>query len=210
MNNIKSQHNLDESLSALVDGEVSDLELRQILKALDDDNGSYNHLRGKWKSAHQAGSIIRSDDMRFANMDVSAQISMALQNETVGATATKTKRQVASWKEIWGKTGIAAAVALGVLFTFQIAQDDTLPASHVADNMPAQDTTLQVQPDAPQWFKQAPLSTRAASVAGDSSSTLSRSVFENHQDIDLNSDEQLQLRLQQILKEHSQNKKVSP
>ncbi len=203
MNNTASQHRLDEVLSASVDGEASELELRQLLKALESGDDNYDHLRDKWASAHTAGAAMRGDDMRFANMDISSQVSTAIQDESV---VTDTAKPVV-WKEVWGKTGIAAAVALGVLFTFQITQDESIPSDQVTSTAPLEKTVEQADPAAPQWFQQAPITTRAASVAGTGASG---NVFEAHTDVELNSDEELKLRLQHILQQHAQDAKNTP
>jgi|GEM_PF-4402291 len=203
MSNTSSQHRLEEILSASVDGETSELELRQLLKALDNASGSENEhdaLRAKWKNAHTTGAAMRGEDIRFASIDISSQVSAAIQHESIDANKSKP----VTWKEMWGKTGIAAAVALGVLFTFQVAQDGGVPSDQVASNAPVQKVAEQVDPVVPQWFKQAPITTRSASVAG-----ANGSVFETHTDVQLNSDEELQLRLQHILKQHTQDAKTN-
>lgn len=118
--NAKEQ--LNESLSALVDGEVSELELRRILKS---DTDEVNAL---WRRYNLASSAIKGELGQHAQTDLSASISAAIADEpelsvaspdTVANNQTKTKVS-RLWPNL-GRLGIAASVAgavvVGVQFT---------------------------------------------------------------------------------------------
>lgn len=61
-----------ESLSALMDGEADELEVRRILNQLDKDDG----LRENWKNYHLMGSLMR--DESFDSLDLTQGINQAL------------------------------------------------------------------------------------------------------------------------------------
>lgn len=61
-----------ESLSALMDGEADELEVRRILNQLDKDDA----LRENWKNYHLMGSLMR--DERFDSLDLTQGINRAL------------------------------------------------------------------------------------------------------------------------------------
>ena len=56
MSGTGAKQQLEESLSALVDGEISELELHRVLKASDED---YDQLRDQWTRAHIARAAIK-------------------------------------------------------------------------------------------------------------------------------------------------------
>ena len=51
----ESEQSLNESLSAAIDGEAEELELRRVLNAVDEDPD----LRAKWQRLHLIGGVIR-------------------------------------------------------------------------------------------------------------------------------------------------------
>ncbi len=62
-----------ELLSALMDGEISELELRRLLKHGDDG------IEAEWARMHAARQVLREGDLPFAQCDVSAGVSAALE-----------------------------------------------------------------------------------------------------------------------------------
>ena len=65
-----------ESLSALMDGEADELEIRRVLNQLDKDDV----LREQWKTYHLMGSLMR--DEKFDSLDLTKGINLALDGET--------------------------------------------------------------------------------------------------------------------------------
>lgn len=94
-------NSFDESLSALVDGEVSELELRRILKT--DSQDAFRKL-GRY---YLASNILRQEVNLAKAIDVSSDVSAAIdQVEEVLETPVKP----ALWVNL-GRFGIAASVA---------------------------------------------------------------------------------------------------
>ena len=136
---------LQESLSGLMDGEISELELRRLLKANDED---FSALRDKWSRYHLASAVNRfGSDTSLADVsqiDLSSAISSAIDQEPTYGTATKENTRRSSVRQMWSGVGrfaiaasVAGAVVLGVQFSpsgvdNQIVGNDTvtLPAAN--------------------------------------------------------------------------------
>lgn len=103
-----NEHSLEQSLSALMDGEASELELQRILKNLDDPQ-----LRQTWQNLHQVRSAMHQE--AFAAVDVSAGVRAALAGidmDEAGHAPVASK--AAGWKG-WQRMAVAASVTLAVL-----------------------------------------------------------------------------------------------
>jgi sigma-E factor negative regulatory protein RseA len=115
---------LEESLSALVDGEISELELHRLLKASDED---YEQLRDQWTHAHLARAAIKQDFPAVDMRDLSGSIRASINEEatcSVGAEGSSEKRTKQS---VWfgvGRFAIAASVASIVVFSVQFSSND--------------------------------------------------------------------------------------
>lgn len=96
----KSQPDLQETLSALKDGETSDWELRKLLQLAEEDSAVYQ----RWKSYQLIGSSLRRE--RLSGTDISSAVSARLADE---------KAEVAGWlitaRKPLAQTAIAASVA---------------------------------------------------------------------------------------------------
>ena len=111
-----------EQMSALMDGEASELELRRTLKALDDDP----ELISKWRRYHLARSVVQGDTResgagQYLRVDLAAAVSAALENEPCHEiTAQKTSP---NWQERFLKplssVAVAASVSAMVVFGWQ-------------------------------------------------------------------------------------------
>lgn len=77
--------NARESLSALVDNEGDELELRRVLKSLADDDGAV----GSWRRYHLIGAAMRREVDSDPSVDLSAGIMARLEQESVSDTAEK-------------------------------------------------------------------------------------------------------------------------
>lgn len=97
-------NDLRESLSALMDGEVSELELRRILKDADAGAQAY------WGRLHTQRSAMRGEP-HFAALDISASVSAAIARE--GAHSAK---PVLEWRKPLAGFAVAASVAALVVF----------------------------------------------------------------------------------------------
>lgn len=98
-----------EAVSAMMDGELSELELHRTLKALSNDTD----LRLKWQRYHIASSAMRRE-LPSVKIDFSAQIAAAIEGEEMYAP----KR----WYQSLGKVAVAASVAVLAVFGIQQLQ----------------------------------------------------------------------------------------
>jgi sigma-E factor negative regulatory protein RseA len=97
---------LGESLSALMDGEASDLDTRRVLKALaSEDSHNAMQMRDKWRRYHSVSAVMKGDVA--STIDYSEAIAHAIGNEVVFKTSPLAKILNSS-----GRFAIAASVAL--------------------------------------------------------------------------------------------------
>ena len=110
-----------ESLSALVDGEISEFELRRILKT--DDEAALKKL-GRY---HLVSNLLRKEVSLAKPIDVSAAVSAAI--------ATNTPLDTPAKPSVWanlGRFGIAASVAGAMVLGVQFLS--TSEPQNIADN----------------------------------------------------------------------------
>ena len=104
---------LKESLSALMDGESQDLELRRVLSVDGDDKGM---IERTWARYHLAREAMHGTDMnaQFRHLDISQQVSVALREEPV-----QTVKPTRSWLQPVAGFAVAASVAAAVVVGVQ-------------------------------------------------------------------------------------------
>lgn len=106
-NIVKSQN---EILSELMDGEVNDLELRRLLKSLDDD------ALQTWRRYQVSAALMKSDKRLYLQRDISAAVSTALAAEASPAPrAAVGLRSISSFAVA---ASISLVVFLGVQYDF--------------------------------------------------------------------------------------------
>lgn len=101
-----SQTSLEQSLSALMDGEADDLELQRILRETNNPE-----LRAQWQRMQAARWSMRQDAV-IPQIDLSERISEALQD--VEMTSSEKPAQPGLWSRV-GKVAVAASVTFAVL-----------------------------------------------------------------------------------------------
>ncbi len=101
-----------ESVSALVDGEASELELRRVLNATDTDP----ELRVAWARYQCISSVMRGEAGVDLKMDLSAAIREAIDEEPAVAGVPAKK----GWRVHLPRVGIAASVAAVMVLTAQV------------------------------------------------------------------------------------------
>ncbi|WP_422409019.1 MULTISPECIES: sigma-E factor negative regulatory protein [unclassified Endozoicomonas] len=113
-----AQERLNESLSAAMDGEAGEFELRRVL----DNIGSDEDLRGKARRYQIAGDALRRETNEFMNIDLSAGIRDQLEAEPPHSLAKERSvtgysvlKGVGHWWSKAGRLAVAASVALAVL-----------------------------------------------------------------------------------------------
>ena len=141
--------NLRQSLSALVDGEADELELRRLLGELGKgDSGEENEpsyeLRGTWSRYQLAKSVMRNEHSAdFSHIDLSQGIAAAIENESFTADEqTPAKASLPVWLKPISAIAVAASVAMVTVFGVnqyeaiapgQIAAPAAIVASAVSD-----------------------------------------------------------------------------
>src|SRR5690606_35639697 len=112
-NSIRSH---EETLSALLDNEADDLELRRVLKEVAGEQS----LADTWRRYNVTRSLMHNDEMRQVNPAATQRIFDAIAEEPayVGGIGRKTAAR-ASWLGAAGRVAIAASVALAAFIGLQ-------------------------------------------------------------------------------------------
>ncbi|MGH1485893.1 MAG: sigma-E factor negative regulatory protein [Cellvibrionaceae bacterium] len=138
-----AQQQLNESLSAFMDGEASELEIRRLLKSEDTE------LNSRWHRYQLAGSAMRKEVELNSAIDLSAGISAAIAEEPALSMKAAKSTKSGFWGNI-GRFGIAASVAGAVVVGVQLTSLNT--AVNIAEvptkSVPAPATGSPTLPDA--------------------------------------------------------------
>lgn len=123
---VNSFDQLFESLSAMVDNEASELEMRRVLKNMDDNP----ELLDRWRRYHLIGSVMRKEHgigatgsgtlaTSIANtLSRETEASIAEISNTESAAAKQQSTPSSSIKNVLGKTAIAASFAATLVMGF--------------------------------------------------------------------------------------------
>ncbi len=115
---------LQESLSALMDNEADELEVRRVLQATEQDP----ELRGTWSRYQVARSVMHKEPWQ-GSIDLSAGIAAALHDEPalqVAPHASTAKSGSVIWRNM-GRVAVAASVTLAVLVGVRMVNQDAVP-----------------------------------------------------------------------------------
>jgi len=130
---------LRESLSAMMDDEVADFELRRTLKQL----GEGEELRQTWRRYHLASAAMKRNLDKHFQIDVSQGVAAAIAELDVEVTATGASHRGRQW---FASLAVAASVAFVVVFgVTQIQQQDASNPA-VVSNSPAPEASDYTQP----------------------------------------------------------------
>ena len=121
----ESEQSLNESLSAAIDGEAEELELRRVLNAVDEDPD----LRAKWQRLHLIGGVLRRETPPVVGSPLptwpadieagDAGDGTADERPAPGPTPEPETRPFGGrWLAPLGGAALAAAAALVVVFYF--------------------------------------------------------------------------------------------
>ena len=126
-----TRESLNEALSAVVDGEAEELELRRVLNAAERDP----EIRAKWERLHLIGEVIRGGAMRLGDRTVTDLVEPSLPGVDTDVAIGESRGR---WLP-----GVAAAAAVMVAVTFVAVQD-----SQTTDSQPlvAQSNTIVAEP----------------------------------------------------------------
>ena len=115
-----SREALQESLSAVMDNEADELELRRVLNAVDD-----NETRATW-SRYQVARAAMHKELLLPKLDIAAAVSAALADE---ATPVKVAR--GPWRSL-GRLAVASSVTLAVLAGVRLYNQDEIAGVELA------------------------------------------------------------------------------
>lgn len=133
-----SREALQESLSAVMDNEADELELRRVLAASDD-----NELRATW-SRYQIARAVMHKELLEPRLDIAAAVSAALAEETAPAKAAS-----GAWRTI-GRVAVAASVTVAVLVGVRFYNQDEIGGVQLAQQGAQPSLTLpQMQAQGP-------------------------------------------------------------
>lgn len=104
-----------ELLSALMDGEASEHELRQALKAVGDDPA----LAGTWARWHVAQSTLRGETLPPARIDLRAAVAAA-----IAAESAPVRAPLRPWLKPVASMAVAAGVAALTVVGWQVLRVD--------------------------------------------------------------------------------------
>lgn len=130
------QQTLRESLSALVDNQASDMELRRVLRE-SEVNGELRRLWGRYQLV---GSALRHELPAGVPVDLTAGIWAAIDAEESEAAAVVPQpvtARAARWWSGFGRAAIAASVAGVVIVSAQIVQRSNPAESAAVAQAPA-------------------------------------------------------------------------
>lgn len=127
-----------ETLSAMLDNEAGDLELRRLLKSAGNDP----ELLAAWKRFHLASAVARRERVAPLSKDFHLQLAGKLRDEPVPG---RQPRRISAGRQFAGKFAIAATVAAAVFIGLQAGLDTSPAAPQVASGT----TAPTAQPSAP-------------------------------------------------------------
>lgn len=100
---------LRESVSALMDGEAGELELRRLLADADELS-----VRSSWQSYHRLQIVLKEESAEFLGWDISERVSSAIEdNSQLGVMAARRPK----WLQPIAGFAVAASVAAAVVMT---------------------------------------------------------------------------------------------
>lgn len=105
---------IEESLSALLDGETDELETMRVLRALETDP----ELREKWRRYHMMVTLLRGEQQVASRLDIGRRVTLSLAGESV-AQRNQPEPQARSWSKSAAILAVAASTAFIVVFGAQ-------------------------------------------------------------------------------------------
>lgn len=140
---------LHESLSALMDDETDQLELRRLLKAMEEhgaepEKAELSDLKAKWHRYHVISSACKQEIHSSPSCNLLGRIQAELENDEVPSAelpANKNSLRKKGILQILGQGAIAATVALAVLFTADLVMvSDTSGVSDISTELAGSQT----------------------------------------------------------------------
>jgi len=120
-----SREALQESLSAVMDNEADELELRRVLGASDDAE-----MRATW-SRYQVARAVMHKDLLVPRLDIAAAVSAALEDEVTPVAQQPEKVVRGPWRS-FGRVAVAATVTVAVLAGVRFYNQDDVAGAQLA------------------------------------------------------------------------------
>lgn len=178
---------LRESVSALVDGEADDLELRRLLASADEAA-----VRTAWRDFHLQRDGLNGVDMQFAHIDLSQRIQQALADEAHPAAVVGSR---------WWRSLASVAVAASVATVVAVGARSFGPLSN---NSGADNSVAAAQVAAPSTVNRVFPAQSGPAFGNVAASAQLNTPFYPVQPVALNPDQLAQQRLQQYLLRHTE------
>jgi sigma-E factor negative regulatory protein RseA len=118
-----SAQTFQESLSALLDNETDELELRRLLAASDD-----GAMRATW-ARYQVARAVMHKELLLPHLDLAAKVSAALADETAPVVLVAARRL--PWGGL-GRLAVAASVTVAVLAGVRLYNQDEITGTQLA------------------------------------------------------------------------------
>lgn len=196
----------DELLSSLVDGEITELELRRLLKVSDEE---FKSLRDRWSGYHMAKASINNDVPDVSFTDLSSSISALIAEEPAHSISgnieqiAKPVKKQSVWAGV-GRFAIAASVAGAVVLGVQFAPTDI--DGQIADTQTAPVPTVTGLKVPSSFGHGLPVDTTISTVSTDNNPV----VQQNRDVIVINEDTKNELKkaeneVNRLMLEHAQN-----
>ncbi|WP_213877222.1 RseA family anti-sigma factor [Pseudomonas sp. dw_358] len=123
-----SREALQESLSAVMDNEADELELRRVIAALENPE-----TRATW-ARYQVARAVMHKDLLDPHLDLSAAVSAAIADEVAPAKPGRSP-----WRSL-GRLAVAASVTVAVLAGVRLYNQNEITGAQLAQQQPAQQT----------------------------------------------------------------------
>lgn len=152
-----SMTTIRESLSALVDNEATEMEVRRILKTAESDPD----INVRWKRYQVVHSVLQGDQVN-PQIDLTQRISAAIAEEPALQTAGGLKQ----WRDTLGKVAIAASVTFAFILGVQQfgPQGEQAPAQMADGGEPELAQPVDVADGVPSGFQLPAFAARTVST----------------------------------------------
>ena len=118
--------NLRESISALMDNEANELELRRLLTSMEKDN----EVRDTWKRYQLASSAMKRNLPKNLHVDISSRVAQAIADEEIKFESGIVVKNVGWNRFLKPVTSVAVAASVAVVVVFgslQMNQPSSAP-----------------------------------------------------------------------------------
>ncbi len=193
---------LAESISALMDNQASELELKRILKASEQDA----EVKATWSRYQIASSVIRGEQAPVLPSDFAARLSAAidLEEPLVVQPAPVAKKAQQGWFYQLGRVALVASVAGGMI----IGVGTTQVVTQVASNTAVAPAPAEASVTLPSGINSPALNTRTVAMQTGYETRPQenrRVTFQPRQASTAVSDDEVSRYVNQMIKAHSDN-----